>query len=251
MAGARFKVGVAILAAGLMPALNTALALDPLKGEEQSLKTCEKSVCEIILGKEPKGKNPACNITKTWSKSTIKQGESKMVSWAFGDTRCQANLNVDRADMIAALTEKKFTLRVPTQTVKCVVEQDGQLQPITAKASPKLKFKNGKADKIWINLEKIDGPENVTGTISTIAAMEDKLGIFHGSLIKSVNKFIHKRCAKKYGPDAETAEADEGDEDAEAPKKVEKPSKKKDEAKAGSPKPAAGKTEAAKAKAIP
>ena len=88
----------------------------------------------------------------------------------------------------------------------------------------------------WINLEKIDGPENVTGTISTIAAMEDKLGIFHGSLIKSVNKFIHKRCADKYGPEAKTAEA-----------KAEKAGEK---AKPGDKKPAA-KPETAKAKVTP
>lgn len=195
--------------AGLLAVALPAHALEPLGGEEESLKKCEESVCNIILKKEGAGKNPTCNITKTWAKSTIKKGESKMVSWAFGDTRCQANLQIDRAQIVAALTEPKYTLRVPTQTVKCVVEQEGELRPITAKAAPKLKFKDGQADKIWINLEKVDGPENVAGTISTIAAMEDKLGIFHKSLIKSVNKFIHKRCAEKYGPEAKTAEADE------------------------------------------
>lgn len=214
-----------------------AQALEPLKNEEDSLKRCEESVCNIILKKEAKGKNPACDITKTWAKSTIKKGESKMVSWAFGDTRCQANLQVDRAQIVAALTEPKYTLRVPTQTIKCVVEQEGELRPITAKAAPKLKFKDGQADKIWINLEKIDGPENVAGTISTIAAMEDKLGIFHKSLIKSVNKFIHKRCAEKYGEQAKTAQADEG-------KKTEKPKAKPADKPAEKP-------ETAKAKVTP
>lgn len=195
-----------VLAAFVLP--GATLALEPDKDEWEKLQACEESVCNIILKKEPAGKNPSCSISKTWAKSTIKQGESKMVSWAFGDTQCRAKLEIDRAVIIKALTEDKYTLRVPTQTVKCVIMQDGQPQPVTAKAAPKIKFKNGRADKIWINLEKVDGPENVTGTISTIAALEDKLGIFHGSLIKSVNKFIHKRCAQKYGPEAKTAKGD-------------------------------------------
>ncbi len=235
------RVLAGLLAAALLA--GPARALELQKGEWGTIKRCEKSVCDIILKKEPKGNNPDCNIVKTWSKSTIKQGESSAVSWGFGDTRCQANLQVDRAQMIAALTQPKYTLRVPTQTVKCVIEQDGELKPITAKAAPKLKFKDGKADKIWINLEKIEGPENVTGTISTIAAMEDKLGIFHGSLIKSVNKFIHKRCAQKYGPNAKVAE--EFDDDG---KPVKPAKEKKPDAPPAKPKPAAEKP-AAKARA--
>lgn len=237
-----------LLAAALLA--GPARALEPQKGEWGTIKRCEKSVCDIILKKEPKGDNPDCNIVKTWAKSTIKQGESQAVSWGFGDTRCQANLQVDRAQMIAALTQPKYTLRVPTQTVKCVIEQDGELKPITAKAAPKLKFKDGKADKIWINLEKIDGPENVTGTISTIAAMEDKLGIFHGSLIKSVNKFIHKRCAQKYGPNAKVAEDYDDDGKPVKPAKVKTPDAPPAKPKPAAEKPAA-KPEPAKAKATP
>lgn len=241
---------LAVLAAALLTA-GPARALEPQKGEWGTIKRCEKSVCDIILNKAPKGDNPDCNIVKTWAKSTIKQGESKSVSWGFGDTRCKANLQVDRAQIIAALTQPKYTLRVPTQTVKCVIEQDGELKPITAKAAPKLKFKDGKADKIWINLEKIDGPENVTGTISTIAAMEDKLGIFHGSLIKSVNKFIHKRCAQKYGPDAKVAEDYDDDGKPVKPAKAKTTGAEADKAKPAVEKPAAVKPETAKAKATP
>jgi hypothetical protein len=88
----------------------------------------------------------------------------------------------------------------------------------------------------------------VTGTISTIAAMEDKLGIFHGSLIKSVNKFIHKRCAQKYGPNAKVAE--EYDDDGK-PVKVKAPAASAAKAKPVREKPAAAPPETAKAKATP
>ncbi len=245
-----------VMLAGLLAcaAAAPAVALKPEKGEETSLKTCEESVCRIILGKEAKGKDPQCDITKTWSKETIKKGESSAVSWAFGDTRCRANLKVDRGAIVAALTRDKFTLRSEPQTVKCVVEQDGKLHDLTAVAKPKLKFRNGKADKVWINLETIEGPENVAGTIRTIAAMEDKLGIFHGALIKSVNKFIHKRCAKKYGPDAKTAAAEDDEDDGDTVNKKVKSRAKSDEdeteAKPDKDREKA-KSEAVKAKAAP
>lgn len=212
-------------------------ALKAQKDEEASLKACEKSVCEIILSRNAKGRNPDCNITKTWSKETIKEGESSAVTWAFGDTRCKADLKVSRAEIVLALTKPKYVLQAAPQTVRCVVESDGKPHDLIATAAPKLKFKGGRADKIWINLQSIEGPDNIKGTISTIAAMEDKLGIFHRPLIKSVNKFIHKRCAKKYGPDA-VAEADD---DADAPKKKPAKAKKSD----------AAKSEAAKAGAAP
>lgn len=219
----RVQLALALMAT-MLPFTAQAKSLEPVPGEEETLKACEKSVCEIILGKQRSGPPPNCNITKTWSQSTIKEGESQSVSWGFGDARCTAKLEIDRAQIVKALTEDKHTLQSPTQTVKCQIVQDGELKPITAKAAPKLKFKKGKADKVWINLEKIDGPDNVTGTISTIAAMEDKLGIFHSSLIKSINKFIHKRCEKKYGPNAEK------DEEAKKKKKKEKAAEANDAA---------------------
>jgi hypothetical protein len=250
----RARALLMVLAALLASEL-PAHALKPQKGEEASLKACEKSVCEIILSKDSKGKAPHCDITKTWAKDTIKKGENSMVSWAFGDTRCQANLKVAREEIVAALTKEKYTLQVSPQTVNCVVEQDGKAHDLTATAAPKLKFKRGKADKIWINLKTIEGPENVTGTIRTIAAMEDKIGIFHGSLIKSVNKFIHKRCAKKYGPGG-TAEAEIDDEDeveaSKKPAKSKAADKKTDADRDKSAKAkAADKPEAAKADASP
>lgn len=207
------RYGLMLLASALLTPLpvlaKDVKSLEPLPGEEDSLTACEKSVCEIILGKEAKGPPPNCNITKTWAKSTIKDGESKGVSWGFGDARCTTKIDISREQIVKALTAEKHTIQSPKQTVKCQIVQDGELKPIVATAAPKLKFKKGKADKVWINLEKIDGPDNVTGTISTIAAMEDKLGIFHSSLIKSVNKFIYKRCEKKYGPNADKETADE------------------------------------------
>lgn len=177
-----------------------ATALDETAAEEAALKACEKSVCTMILGKEPKGADLACNVQKTWAKTKLDEGRSKGISWGFGDARCKVDLKLSRADVIGALTKPKHKVFVRPHDVNCVIEREGQLQTVTARLAPKLVFKDGKADKVWINLESIEGPTDVKSTISAAAKLEDSIGVFHKPMIKQINKFIHQQCAKRYGP---------------------------------------------------
>lgn len=200
------------LAAGLLAlaAAGTAAALEEPAHELPALKACEKRLCGMVLGKEAAGADLACDVQKTWAKSTLEEGKSKGVSWGFGDARCKVDIKLGRKDIVAALTQSKHTVRVPPHEVNCVVEREGELRPVTAKLAPKLKFKNGKADKVWINLESIEGPADVKSTVWAAAQLEDTLGIFHRPMIKSINKFLHRQCAKRYGPGAEQADKKDG-----------------------------------------
>lgn len=205
---------LACLAAGLLAlaAAPPALALDEPPGEMAALKACEKRLCTMVLGKEPVGSDLACDVQKTWAKSSLEGGKSKGVSWSFGDARCSVDLRLQRKDIVAALTQPKHTVRVPAHEVNCILERDGEIKPVKARLAPKLTFKDGKADKVWINLENIEGPDDVKSTIWTAAQLEDKLGIFHRPMIKSINKFLYRQCAKRYGPDGEEAKAaDDGE----------------------------------------
>jgi hypothetical protein len=192
--------------ASLASAGPAARALEEPAGEWDALKACEKRLCKMILGKEPKGNDLKCDLSKTWAKSSLKNGESKGVSWMFGDARCTVNLNLSRADVVGALTLPELTVRIPQHTVKCQVERGEELQNVTAKLAPKLKFKGGAADKVWINLKEVEGPDDIKGTLWVAAGLEDKLGVFHKPLVKSINKFMHEQCAKRYGPGAEAKE---------------------------------------------
>ena len=193
---------LAIAAAGLLALSLEAAALDEQPGEMEALKACEKEVCTLILDKAPSGDDLTCKMSKTWARNSIKKGENKGVSWGFGDARCKVSLSLSRADVIAALTRPAHTITSPPLTVKCEVERGDEVKPVTAKAQPTIVFKGGKAEKVWINLKEIDGPADIKGTIWTAASLEDTLGIFHKNLIKSINKFVYKRCPKSYGPEA-------------------------------------------------
>lgn len=206
-------VAIAVLAASFLPAR----ALEPPPGEEAALKACEKQICKMILDKQPAGKDLACGLQKTWAKERLDEGRSKGVSWGFGDARCEVDVKLSRAELYNALTKPKHKVFIPAHDVKCVIEREGEIQPVMARLAPKLVFKNGKADKVWINLESIDGPADVKSTISAAAKLEDSLGIFHGPMIKQINKFMHQQCAKRYGPGAV---AEPNEKKAAAEKKV-------------------------------
>lgn len=190
-----------IVGAGLIAGAERSAALEPDPGEERAIKACERQLCTAVLGRAATGPDVKCDVAKTWDRDTLKKGESSSVSWGFGDARCAVDLNLSRADLIAALTQPKHVVRVPEHEVKCVVEQDGKPKPVLVKLAPKLEFKNGKANKIWINLNDIDGPTAVKATVSLAASLEDNLGIFHRSMVKSVNKFLHTRCGERYHAD--------------------------------------------------
>ncbi len=177
-------------------------ALEEPPGEWPQLEACEKRLCTMILEKKPEGDDLTCSLSKTWASDTIKGGEKKSVKWGFGDARCTTAIKLGHADILNALTKPTHTISVSKQAVKCEVEREGELKPLKAVASPRIDFKNGKADKIWINLEEVDGPTDVKGTIWTAAQLEDTLGIFHRNMVKQVNKFMTKKCWEKYGPGA-------------------------------------------------
>lgn len=191
---ARFPAaGLLPLAAGLLAA-PAALALDEQKGEEAAIKDCDKRLCAILLEKNPQGGDLRCALTKTWSKSKIKEADNSKVSWGFGDARCTVEINLDRAKMVAVLGEEGGTYRIAPHIAHCVVEQDGKLEKVTAVVAPKIVFHNGRAEKIWINLKSIDGPSAITYTVQTAAQLADTFGLFHHHMIKQINRYIERHC---------------------------------------------------------
>lgn len=225
---ARRPVATALAAIGAAALAAPAFALVEAPGERDALKACEKRLCSMILDKDAKGADLACDVQKTWAKESLERGKEKGVSWGFGDARCTVDLKLSRSDIIGALTKPKHKVFIPAHEVNCVIEREGELKPVVAKLAPKLVFKNGKADKVWINLESIEGPADVKSTIWTAAKLEDSIGIFHRPMIKSINKFIHAQCAKRYGPGGE-AEAEQAWKDSTkvATDKTAKTAKKK------------------------
>jgi len=187
-------VGMALAALSLPLA-----ALDELGDEAAHLKACERDICEIILKKEGRGRPLACHLTKTWGEKDIAKGaSSKKINWSSGDARCTTKVHLTRRQIVAALTTPKYTLRLPLQKVECEVEEDGKPAPVTAVLSPKVEFRDGKAEKFWINLKQMEGPSMLKGLVWTTAKLEDSIGIFHADILKAINKFVYQKCSRNY-----------------------------------------------------
>jgi hypothetical protein len=190
-------VGALLIAVTLMA--SPVRALEEQKDERQALDACDERLCRMLQQKPPAGEDLKCRLTKTWARSTIKEADRTELSWGFGDARCSVELNVSRASIVAAVTSSSpFKFWLPPHTADCVIEQDGQLKSIKATVAPKIIFKDGRADKVWINLTHIDGPASITGWLSAGAQLSDRVGIFHRAMVKSVNGYIYKHCPKYY-----------------------------------------------------
>ncbi len=194
----RNSARVAVVAVATAVWLAPAQALEEERGEAAAIKACDQRLCAILVQKNPAGEDLRCKLSKTWSRSTIKDADSQKLSWGFGDARCTVEINLSRALVVSALTADKRKLFIPPHTANCVVEQDGKLEKVTAVLSPKIAFVNGKADKIWVNLSSVEGPVGIRTTLLAAAQLADGLGLFHRQMIKAVNRHIERHCPNTY-----------------------------------------------------
>jgi hypothetical protein len=189
---------LSLVVAALAMQEGPAAALEEQRGEMAAIKACDQRLCAILMQKNPSGEDLKCTLTKTWAKSTIKEAESRRLTWGFGDARCSVEINLSRAQVVSALTSERQKLFVPPHTANCVVEQDGKLEKVTAVVAPKIVFKDGKADKVWVNLSSVEGPAGIRATLQTAAQLADSLGLFHRQMIKAINRHIERHCPNTY-----------------------------------------------------
>jgi len=189
---------ILLCAAALVAAAGSAGALEEGAGEGKAIDACDQRLCTILQRRDLKGDDLKCALTKTWARSTLKEADQRDVKWDFGDARCTVQINISRAALVSALSAGEAKFWVPAHTAHCVVEQDGQVKTVTATVAPKIVFRDGKAEKIWINLMNVDGPAGIRTTLSTAASLNDSIGLFHRAMLKSVNGYIYKHCPKYY-----------------------------------------------------
>ncbi len=198
------KTAAAVAVAVFVFAL-PALALDEIPDEDAKLKACEQSLCTMVLTKPDSGDGLKCNLSKTWAKEKLSKGaKEKSLDWGFGDARCGVDLEASRDLIVDAIAKPAHTLALPSHTVKCEIERGEEVTKINISMAPKIEFKDGKAQKAWLNIGEIEAPAVVKGAIWTAAKLEDNFGLFHSEIIEEVNEFIHKKCAKRY-PDIASA----------------------------------------------
>jgi hypothetical protein len=165
------------------------------KDEKDQRKQCERKICELVVKKAPATGDVSCPLTKTWARKSIKDtSEARQVAWSFGDASCHVDLKLPRSLVVAALGAGEVKLELPLHTVKCEIEREKEITPVLLTFGPKILFKDGKAKKVWINLKDVEGPTVIKGLATTVAKLEDGVGLFQKDLVKLVNTFVRERC---------------------------------------------------------
>ena len=178
-------------------AAGPALALEEAANEKDLLKACEKQLCEIVAKKPSSGPDLACSLSKTWNKTTIKDGvEKKKLSWGFGDARCTIDVSAKREAIVDAVAKPEQAFEFTPHTIKCQIEREKEVTNIAVTLAPKITFKDGKALKAWLNLKEIEAPTVIRGAIWTVAQAEDYFGLFHSDMISEINELVGQKCPK-------------------------------------------------------
>ena len=73
-----------------------------------------------------------------------------------------------------------------------------KINDVSINMAPKMSFKGGKVDKIWLNVSEIEAPTLIKGAIWTVTKLEQNVGLFHSDMVEETNKFLHQKCAKRY-----------------------------------------------------
>lgn len=177
-----------------------ASALDALPNEKAEREACARRACQIILAKDAAGPPLACALTRTWDRDKIKKGgEKKSLTWGFGDARCSMSLQIDRASIVGPLTAAKYTLAFPPQRIECQIEDDKKVaKPLVVVAAPKVKFKEGQAYKVWLNVKDVEGEGLAKNLVWTVSKLADGIGIFHADAVKGINKFVNETCPTEH-----------------------------------------------------
>ncbi len=162
--------------------------------EHAARKGCKIKICSAFLLKQP-GDDVSCNVVKSWRKSQLNTMiEKARVSWPWGSVKCTADIKLPREQMIKAMDEPKFELKLEKHTVSCVVEREKEPATIKFSFAPQVKFEGGKAKKASLNWGKIEAPTLIKGAMWTATATDNTFGVLQSTLVEDINEFIGSKC---------------------------------------------------------
>jgi len=192
----RLTRAAVVLMLGLFVPVGKASAIEPRSDEKERIKSCEQSLCRLVVAKKPANGDLQCPLSKVWSRKTMKEGSAKKLRWGFGAAKCEVDLRVPREMIVGALSAAEIKVTLPAHIVNCEVERESSIDKAQITLAPIVEFKDGKAKKIWVNVTDIKAPGVIKGVVWSAAQLEDTVGVFHRRMVKSVNKFIADQCPK-------------------------------------------------------
>jgi hypothetical protein len=165
------------------------------KKEREGRRLCAIALCATLHGKKPAEEQATCSIQKTWRKEVVtKILAREKVSWPWGDTRCSADIMLDRGLLAKAMQEPELEAQFDTHNVRCQIETGRDKHEVTAQIRPKITFKQGKATKASLNWGKIEAPALAKTALWSITAVDNTFGLLQSTAVEDINEFIGTKC---------------------------------------------------------
>jgi len=167
--------------------------------EIERIQQCDRDLCGIIQSPSQSGRALQCDLGVTWYKEELdKAAKSKSLTWPFGDARCSLKLDVERASLAGAVTEKIYKLKLTEHAATCEVENNGTRYPATVKLAPEIEFNAGNATSASLQVTDIEANVLVKGLIWSVAKLEANFGLFQKDLVIGLNAYL-ERCRSRPG----------------------------------------------------
>ena len=167
------------------------------RAEREARKACKVELCRAFRnpGEQTSG-NINCSIPKSWRKAQLDKMVSKAkVSWPWGSVHCMADIDIPRSDLVSAMKDQKYDLKLKTHHVACSIQREKkEATKIDIDFAPTVTFENGKAVKAKINWGKLSAPSLVKGAMWTATATDNTLNVLQSTLVEDINDFISKKC---------------------------------------------------------
>jgi hypothetical protein len=165
------------------------------KKEREGRRKCAVQLCSTLHNKKPADGLVTCSVQKTWRKEALTKILSRgKVSWPWGDTRCAADLKIDRALLVKAMQEPEFEAQFETYDIRCQIDREKDKYEVTTQLSPKVTFKQGKAIKANLNWGKIEAPTLAKSALWSITAADNTFGLLQSIAVDDINEFVATKC---------------------------------------------------------
>lgn len=169
-----------------------------LAKEKEARKACKIEICSILWGKKAEGGDVDCHVVKTWPKADLdKMIQKAKVSWPWGNTQCNSDIKLSRAELVAAMTKPEHTVEISDQGVSCTItREDGEPYNFSIVLSPKISFKDGKAVNAELRWGDLEAPSVAKAVLWPATALDNQLNVLNGEIVKMVNTFVADKCAE-------------------------------------------------------
>jgi hypothetical protein len=165
------------------------------KKEREVRRQCAVTLCATLHNKKPAEGQMTCSIQKTWRKEVVTRILARgKVSWPWGDTRCSAEIKLDRGVLVKAMQEAEFEARFDAHDVRCQIESVKDKYDVKVQIRPKVTFKQGKAVKASLNWGKIEAPSLAKTALWSMTAVDNTFGLLQSTTVEDINEFIGTKC---------------------------------------------------------